>query len=95
MQKEKNVSTSNCFVNYFRRNLGSLIGLAALVIIIGMITPRLFSGTNLLNLLKSNSVNVIISCAMLLAILLGEIDISVGSTVGLAGVVSAAFVTNF
>lgn len=95
MQKKKSVSTSNCFVSYIRRNLGSLIGLAALAIIIGVITPKLFSGANLLNLFKSNSVNAIISCAMLLAILLGEIDISVGSTVGLAGVVSAALITNY
>ncbi|WP_346908987.1 ABC transporter permease [Faecalicatena orotica] len=94
--KEKNkIVASNSFTNYFRRNLGSLIGLAALSIIIGVIAPKLFSGTNLLNLLKSNSVNAIISCAMLMAILLGEIDISVGSTVGLAGVVSASLITDF
>lgn len=95
MREKKNTVPSNCLTNYFRRNLGSLIGLAALSIIIGVLAPKLFSGTNLLNLLKSNSVNAIISCAMLMAILLGEIDISVGSTVGLAGVVSASLITDF
>ena len=95
MKEKKKIVASNSFTNYFRRNLGSLIGLAALSIIIGVIAPKLFSGTNLLNLLKSNSVNAIISCAMLMAILLGEIDISVGSTVGLAGVVSASLITHF
>ncbi|RHR24214.1 ABC transporter permease [Clostridium sp. AF19-22AC] len=95
MKEKKKIVASNSFTNYFRRNLGSLIGLAALSIIIGVIAPKLFSGTNLLNLLKSNSVNAIISCAMLMAILLGEIDISVGSTVGLAGVVSASLITDF
>lgn len=95
MKEKRKIVASNSFTNYFRRNLGSLIGLAALSIIIGVIAPKLFSGTNLLNLLKSNSVNAIISCAMLMAILLGEIDISVGSTVGLAGVVSASLITDF
>lgn len=95
MKEKRKMVASNSFTNYFRRNLGSLIGLAALSIIIGVIAPKLFSGTNLLNLLKSNSVNAIISCAMLMAILLGEIDISVGSTVGLAGVVSASLITDF
>ena len=95
MKEKKKIVASNSFTNYFRRTLGSLIGLAALSIIIGVIAPKLFSGTNLLNLLKSNSVNATISCAMLMAILLGEIDISVGSTVGLAGVVSASLITDF
>lgn len=94
MEKKKSVSSSNCVKNYFKRNLGDIIGLAALCIIIGIIAPKLFSTSNLLNLLKSNAVNAIISCAMLLAILLGEIDISVGASVGLAGVVSAHLITN-
>ena len=38
--------------------------------------------------------NAIISCGMLLAILMGEIDISVGSTVGLTGIIGAYMMTN-
>lgn len=92
MGEKTTIPTSNGITNYFRRNLGSIIGLAALMLIIGILAPKLFSGANMLNLLKSNAVNAIISCAMLLAILLGEIDISVGSTVGLSGVVAATLI---
>lgn len=81
-------------LNYFKRNIGTIIGLIILVIIISISTPKFLTASNLLNLLKSNSVNAIISCGMLLAILLGEIDISVGSTVGLTGVIGAYLITN-
>lgn len=81
-------------LNYFKRNIGIIIGLILLVVIISFSTPKFLTDSNLLNLLKSNSVNAIISCGMLLAILMGEIDISVGSTVGLTGVIGAYLITN-
>ncbi len=79
---------------FFKRNIGTIIGLILLVIIISVSTPRFLTASNLLNLLRSNAVNAIISCGMLLAILLGEIDISVGSTVGLSGIIGAYMITN-
>lgn len=81
-------------VDFFKRNIGTMIGLLLLVVVISFSTPRFLTGSNLLNLLKSNSVNAIISCGMLMAILMGEIDISVGSTVGLTGIIGAYMMTN-
>lgn len=81
-------------VDFFKRNIGTIIGLLLLVVVISVSTPRFLTGSNLLNLLKSNSVNAIISCGMLMAILMGEIDISVGSTVGLTGIIGAYMMTN-
>lgn len=89
-KKEKSIPG----MSYFKRNIGIIIGLILLVVIISFSTPKFLTGSNLLNLLKSNSVNAIISCGMLLAILMGEIDISVGSTVGLTGVIGAYLITN-
>lgn len=79
---------------YFKRNIGTIIGLVLLVVVISFSTPKFLTGSNILNLLKSNSVNAIISCGMLMAILMGEIDISVGSTVGLTGIIGAYMITN-
>lgn len=79
---------------YIKRNMGTLVGLVLLIIIVSVSTPRFLTGSNILNLFKSNAVNAIISCGMLLAILMGEIDISVGSTVGLTGVIAAYMITN-
>lgn len=89
--KNKN---SNPVVVYLKRNMGTLIGLLLLVVIVTITNSRFLSGANLLNVLKANSVNAIISCGMLMAILMGEIDISVGSTVGLSGVIAAYMITN-
>lgn len=84
----------NAISAYFKRNLGTLIGLAILIIIVAFATPKFLTVSNLFNLLKANSVNAIISCGMLMAILMGQIDISVGSIVGLSGVVAAYSLTN-
>lgn len=80
---------------YFKNNLGALAGLALMCAVVGVMTPKFFTGSNILNLLKANSVNAILSCALTMVILLGQIDISVGSTVGLSGIVSAMLITNF
>ena len=86
---------TNPVVSYFKRNVGTLIGLAVLIVIVSFATPKFLTKSNLLNVLKANSVNAIISCGMLMAILMGEIDISVGSTVGLSAVIAATTLTKF
>ena len=79
---------------YFKRNFGTIIGLIILCVIVSIATPKFLTGSNILNLFKSNAVNAIITCGMLMAILMGEIDISVGSSVGLTGVTAAFLLTN-
>lgn len=91
MEKTK---SPNAVAAYFKRNAGTIIGLLILTAIVSFSTPKFFTSSNLLNLMRSNSVNAIISCGMLLAILMGEIDISVGSTVGLTGIIGAYMMTN-
>lgn len=79
---------------YFKRNIGTILALLLFVLVISISAPKFLTQSNLMNLLKSNSVNAIISCGMLLAILMGQIDISVGSTVGVTGVFAAFLITN-
>ena len=80
-------------INYFKRNIGTILGLLILIVIVSFATPKFLTSSNMLNLFKANSVNAIISCGMLMAILMGEIDISVGSTVGLSAVIAASTLT--
>lgn len=94
MNKSKNPVIKMIY-KYLKNNLGALVGLALMCAVVGILTPKFFTGSNILNLLKANSVNAILSCALTMAILLGQIDISVGSTVGLSGVVSAMLITNY
>ena len=69
---------------FIYRNLGTIAGLILLSAIVSFMAPQFLTVSNLLNLLKSNAVNAIISCGMLLAILMADIDISVGAVVGLS-----------
>lgn len=94
MDKNKAAHVSGRSSAYLKRNMGTIIGLLLLILIVSFSTPKFLTPSNLLNLLKSNSVNAIICCGMLMAILMGEIDISVGSTVGLTGVIGAYLITN-
>lgn len=94
MTNKKPLGASSKVGAYFKRNLGILIGLLFLILIISIYNPKFLTASNVMNVLKSNAVNAIICCGMLLAILMGEIDISVGSTVGLTGVMSAYLLTN-
>ena len=94
MEKANRLRSGSGLAGYFRKNLGTIITLLVLVVIVSLSTPKFLTGSNLLNLLKSNSVNAILCCGMLMAILMGQIDISVGSTVGLSGVMGAYMITN-
>ncbi len=90
----KNAQKNNVVMAYFKRNLGIIIGLIMLVIFFGIFTENFFSVTNILTMLQNNVVNAIICCGMLMAIMMGQIDISVGSTVGLTAMAAAYLITN-
>ncbi|MBS5064721.1 MAG: ABC transporter permease [Hungatella hathewayi] len=94
MEKIKRMGDSMSGVGFVKRNLGTIMGLILLIVIVSFSTPKFLTTSNILNLLKSNAVNAIICCGMLMAILMGEIDISVGSTVGLTGIIGAYMLTN-
>lgn len=85
---------TNPVKSYFKRNMGVIIGLVILAAIFTIFTNNFLTPSNIITMLQNNAVNAIISCGMLLAILMGQIDISVGSTVGLTGMVSAYLITN-
>lgn len=96
MQKAKKGDlkrTKNPIIIFLNNNLGPLLGLVLLCIFVQVATPKFLTASNLSNVLKTNTVNALISCGMLLCILLGGIDISVGSVVGLSGVISAYLMT--
>lgn len=72
-------------VNIFR----SVIILLTICIVATILSPNFLSVTNLFNVLKQITVAGIVGCGMTFVILTGGIDLSVGSIVGLAGVLSA------
>jgi erythritol transport system permease protein len=66
----------------------AFIALIVIIVIFSFLSPNYFSVNNLLTMSGHVAVFAILAVGMLLVILNGGIDLSVGSTVGLAGVVA-------
>ena len=74
------------------RNISGLPVLAILVLGLSLATDTFLTGTNLDNLGRQVSIYAIIAIGQLLVILTAGIDLSVGSLVGLSGVLTAKMV---
>jgi ribose transport system permease protein len=68
--------------------LGMLIILVLLCIIMAAVAPYFTEMNNVLNILKQSSITAILAAGMTIVILTGGIDLSVGSTLALSGVIS-------
>ncbi|MCC8166695.1 MAG: ABC transporter permease [Planctomycetes bacterium] len=64
------------------RRFGSLIGLILLCIIIAVLSENFLATKNLLNILRQSSITALLALGVLLPILTGGIDLSVGSIQG-------------
>jgi ribose/xylose/arabinose/galactoside ABC-type transport system permease subunit len=63
--------------------------LIAMIIVLSLSTSKFFTGSNIANLLKQTAVNGVVAIGMTFVIISGGIDLSVGSTVGLSGIICA------
>lgn len=68
--------------------LRALIALAALIAVLGLLSDSFLTVPNLITMAGHIAVNGVIALGMLLVILKGGIDLSVGSVAGLSGVVA-------
>lgn len=81
------------FVRY--KILALLLALAAIWIFFHVATDGAFiSSRNLSNLLRQTSITGMLACGMVFVIIAGEIDLSVGSLLGLLGGVAAVMTVN-
>lgn len=78
----------------FRDNLGILIGLFIMCVALGILTDSFATTRNIFNVMRQISVNVFLACGMTMIILIGEIDLSVGSIIAVSGCLSAGLITN-
>jgi ribose transport system permease protein len=100
MSKIKAAHSSNTFFRRVGRsalqpvkeNLGILIGFFILCLILWLQSPVFLSENNILNVLRQVSTNLYVACGMTMVIILGGIDLSVGSTIALTGVVTGGMI---
>jgi len=66
---------------------------AALVVVLLVVSPTFRDPANLLNILQQNAIIGIVACGMLLMIVVGGFDLSVGAVASMAGFVVATLVS--
>ena len=74
--------------------LQPLIALFVLCIVLGILSDKFFTSTNIWNVMRQVSVNICISTGMTLVVLTAGIDLSVGSILALCGAVTAGLLKN-
>ena len=89
---QKNVKT------YFKENIGIIGALLVLCIFLSVFpkTGDVFlTQKNIFNVLRQNATNLFLACGMIMVIILGGIDLSVGSIIALSGCVAAGCVSRY
>ncbi len=67
-----------------------LLSLIVICIVLSVLTPMFFTVDNLMNILRAASLTAITGIGMVLVILVGEVDLSVGSLIAVVGVAGVA-----
>ena len=67
------------------KHYGSLLGLIGICLVLGILSDRFLTISNLTNVARQVSINAIIASGMTLVIITGGIDLSVGSLVAFTG----------
>lgn len=95
MEEIKKQSALKSFMS--KRGMGQVItvtiGLIVLCIIFGILNPNFFSGRNISNLLRQVAPIIIIGIAQSYVLITGNIDLSIGSVVGMSCMISATLMT--
>lgn len=73
----------------------ALLALALIIAIFASLSPNYLDADNLIIMARHVAINAIVAIGMLMVILHGGIDLSVGSTVGLSGVVAGYLLQGF
>lgn len=91
------VRLKNGVVKYFKDNIGIIIALLAMcvfLVIFPTTRSTFLTQKNVFNILRQNASNLFLATGMTMVIILGGIDLSVGSVIALSGCVAAGCVVN-
>ena len=83
---------------YFKENLGIIVAFLVLCVFLSVFpktSGSFFTRQNIFNVLSQISTNLFLACGMTMVIILGGIDLSVGSIIALSGCISAGCVARY
>ncbi len=72
----------------YKRELSALLAYVILLVLVGIVAPSFFSAANLRDLALNNAATLLLAIGMTMVIVVGEIDISVGSQFAVCSVVA-------
>ncbi|MCR4694976.1 MAG: ABC transporter permease [Pseudobutyrivibrio sp.] len=73
--------------------LTAFVGLIVIYVAFGILNPKVFSGQNVLNLLRSMSKYLLIGIGQSYVMITGNIDLSIGSVVAMSAMLTATLMT--
>lgn len=76
-------------VRMLKENIGIIVGLVILCVGLSLATESFATVTNFFNIVRQICINLFLACGMTFIILLGGIDLSVGSVIAVSGCISA------
>ena len=76
-------------ISHYKRELSALLAYVVLLLAVAVVSPSFYSLTNLRDLAVNNAPVLLIATGMTMVILVGEIDISVGSQFAVASIAIA------
>src|SRR4051812_6092474 len=75
----------------YKRELSAAAALAALLVLVAIVAPGFFGAGNIRDLVINNAPTLIVAIGMTLVILVGQIDISVGSQFAVCSVAAGIY----
>ena len=93
--KTRRVPALGGITTYVQRNLGILSGLIALCVVLSLVTTTFATSNNIINILRQITTNVCLTIGIMMAILLGGIDLTGGAIIALSGCVAAKSIMTF
>ncbi|MCI8830122.1 MAG: ABC transporter permease [Lachnospiraceae bacterium] len=92
-QKSGNAFRRMMNVRGMRGAMTAFAGLIVIYLAFGIINPTVFSGQNVMNLLRSMSKYLIIGIGQSYVLITGNIDLSIGAVVGMSAMIAAKLMT--
>ena len=89
MKEKKNALKRLLEIRGMGGALTAFAGLIIIYIVFGLINPKVLSLQNILNLLRSMSKYLLIGLGQSVVMITGNIDLSIGSVVGMSAMMSA------
>ena len=92
--KATSILKNNPLTSIVKGNIGIIVVLIIMCVAVTLATDKFLTTNNLISVLRQISINTYIALGMTLIIILGHIDLSVGSIVAMSGTLTVGFIVN-